>query len=124
MKTIFSAILLYDISDSKMHPHLADVGNEMHFCLRAKIIPSLCDQSCTSSTKCARGVNPFDNSIFVAIHRGIPSLPAMCATSLSINRLGLQTCGVTQIVVGLVGVKQEWKESICDESEGGEGRLT
>lgn len=86
---------------------------------------SLCDRSCTSSTKCARGVSPFGNSVGFLLLPPEESPPCQpCATSLPVNRLGLQSCGGAQVVEGLVGVKQEWKESICDESEGGEGRLT
>lgn len=53
----------FDISDRSTRSHLADVSNEMHFSLRVKIMLSLCDRSCASSTKCARGVSPFGNSV-------------------------------------------------------------
>lgn len=51
-------------------------------------------------------------------------MPPMWATSRPVNRLALQSCAYARVVEGLVGVKQEWKESICDESEGGDSGLT
>lgn len=51
--------LFFDISDRSAHSHPADVSNEMHFSPRIKIMLSLCDRSCTSSTNAPGGLNPF-----------------------------------------------------------------
>lgn len=89
----------------------------MRFCLRAKITLSLCDQSCTSSTKCARGVNPFDNSQDFGYH---PQRDTLLASHIPLHKhvrlANLWGCANSGGVSGgRTGV-----ESICDESEGEE----
>lgn len=120
-----SAAFFFDISNSSRRSRLADVTYEMHFSLRVQIMLPLWDQSSTSSTNVPEGVSPFGNSTgsLLLPPKASPPCQPWCSTSLPVNRLGLQSCRGTQVVEGIVGVKQEWKESICDESEG-EGRLT
>lgn len=50
-----------DIFESSTRSHPAAVSNEMHFSPGMKIMLSLCDRSCTTSTS-ARGSNPFGHS--------------------------------------------------------------
>lgn len=126
LQFFFSFSLIFLMASTSLHP--ADVSNEMHSSLREKIMLPPCDRSCTSSTKCARGVSPFGNGAgfcFCPLRN-----PPFCEPrSLhpappAVNRLGWQSCGGTGVMEGLAEVKQEWKESIHDESEGVEGRFT
>jgi len=77
---------------------------------------SPCGRGGSSSTHVPEGLNPFGHGT------------ATCAASIrgKKKKKGVWHAKAVGVVVwwGLAGVKKEWKESIRDDSEGGEGRFT
>lgn len=119
-----SAVPLWFLTAAAAHSTPADLSNKMHFSLEIKIMLPLPDHNCMSSINLpGAGLIWPQHKPCCCCPRGPIPLPSTCAGHLPVNRFGLQSRRGTS-VGGDSGVKQQGKESICDESEGGEGRLT